>query len=776
MKLVIVESPAKAKTINKYLGDEFKVIASFGHIRDLPSKKGSVLPDENFAMKYGISDKASKYVDAIVKDAKKADAVYLATDPDREGESISWHVAEVIKETTKVKSDDFFKRVAFNEITKKAIIHAVENPRKLDTNLVNAQQARRALDYLVGFTLSPLLWRKLPGCKSAGRVQSVALRLICEREDKIERFKSEEYWDISLKIQNSNNELFTAKLTHVNDQKLEKFSIINEKDAKDLTEKLKSQKFHVDKIEKTQQKRAPQPPFITSSLQQEAARKLGFSAKKTMQIAQKLYEGVDIGKETIGLITYMRTDGVTLSNDAIADIRKLIDTSYGDKYLPSSPRIYKSKVKNAQEAHEAIRPTNITYTPDNLKEQLEKDYYKLYELIWKRTIACQMENVIMDVVVASLASENKEYLAKANGSTITFDGFYKIYRESVDDEAEEENKMLPPLKEQEPLKTKAIIPSQHFTEPPPRYSEASLVKKLEELGIGRPSTYASILSVLQDRKYVTLEKKRFIPEELGRLVTVFLVGFFRKYVEYDFTASLENELDEIAAGKLEWKASLNNFWSGFNHNIESVNEQKITEIISYVQKALDYHLFGENKESKVCPSCKTGELSLKLGKFGAFLACSNYPECTFRKSIVSGNDNNENEGELSAIPHENKILGTDKDGIEIYLKKGPYGPYIQHGEQEGKVKPKRSPVPASLNQHDITLEMALKLLSLPLKIGIHKDSGEEIMIGYGKFGPYIKYMSKFISIPKKYDFLNLSLDDAMKLIEENKAKLEKKQG
>ncbi|AFC74083.1 type I DNA topoisomerase [Rickettsia montanensis] len=775
MKLVIVESPAKAKTINKYLGDEFKVIASFGHIRDLPSKKGSVLPDENFAMKYDISDKAGKYVDAIVKDAKKADAVYLATDPDREGESISWHVAEVIKEKNQVKSDDFFKRVAFNEITKKAIIHAVENPRKLDTNLVNAQQARRALDYLVGFTLSPLLWRKLPGCKSAGRVQSVALRLICEREDAIERFKSEEYWDISLKMQNSNNELFTAKLTHVNDQKLEQFSIINEKNAKDLTEKLKSQKFHVDKIEKKQQKRQPQPPFITSSLQQEAARKLGFSAKKTMQIAQKLYEGVDIGKETIGLITYMRTDGVTLSNDAIADIRKLIDKSYGDKYLPISPRIYKSKVKNAQEAHEAIRPTNITYTPDSLKEKLEKDYYKLYELIWKRTIACQMENVIMDLVVANLASENKEYLAKANGSTIAFDGFYKVYRESVDDDAEEENKMLPPLKEQESLKTKEVIPNQHFTEPPPRYSEASLVKKLEELGIGRPSTYASILSVLQDRKYVALEKKRFIPEELGRLVTVFLVGFFTKYVEYDFTAGLENELDEIAAGKLEWKAALNNFWSGFNHNIESVNEQKITEIISYVQKALDYHLFGENKESKVCPSCNTGELSLKLGKFGAFLACSNYPECTFRKSIVSGNDNNENEGEPATMPNENKVLGTDKDGVGIYLKKGPYGPYIQLGEQEGKVKPKRSPVPASLNQNDITLDIALKLLSLPLKIGIHKDSDEEIMIGYGKFGPYIKYMGKFISVQKKYDFLNLSLDDAMKLIEENKAKLEKKQ-
>ncbi|ADE29844.1 type I DNA topoisomerase [Rickettsia prowazekii] len=776
MKLVIVESPAKAKTINKYLGDEFKVIASFGHIRDLPSKKGSVLPDKNFLMEYDISDKAGKYVDAIVKEARKAEVVYLATDPDREGESISWHVAEVIKEKNKVESDDFFKRVAFNEITKKAIMNAVANPRKLDTNLVNAQQARRALDYLVGFTLSPLLWRKLPGCKSAGRVQSVALRLICDREDEIERFKSEEYWDISLKMQNSNNDLFTAKLTHVNDQKLKKFSIINEKEAKDLTQKLKLQKFYVEKIEKKQQKRQPQPPFITSSLQQEAARKLGFSAKKTMQIAQKLYEGVDIGKETIGLITYMRTDGVTLSNDAIADIRKLIDKNYGNQYLPIKPRIYQSKVKNAQEAHEAIRPTNITYTPDSLKQKLEKDYYKLYELIWHRTIACQMENVIMDLVIANLASENKEYLAKANGSIIAFDGFYKVYRESLDDEDEEDNKMLPPLKEQEHIKTKEVIPNKHFTEPPPRYSEASLVKKLEELGIGRPSTYASILSVLQDRKYVALEKKRFIPEELGRLVTVFLVGFFKKYVEYDFTAGLENELDEIAAGKLEWKTALNNFWRGFNHNIESVNEQKITEIINYLQKALDYHLFGEDKESKVCPSCKTGQLSLKLGKFGAFLACSNYPECTFKKSIVSGNDNNEDEGDPSTILNDNKILGTDQDGVEIYLKKGPYGPYIQLGEQCGKVKPKRTPVPANLKQSEITLEIALKLLNLPLKIGIHKDSGEEIIIGYSKFGPYIKYMCKFISVPKKYDFLNLSLNDAMKLIQNNKAKLEKKYG
>jgi DNA topoisomerase-1 len=775
MKLVIVESPAKAKTINKYLGDDFKVIASFGHIRDLPSKKGSVLPDQDFSMKYDIPEKASKYVEAILKDAKKAQAVYLATDPDREGESISWHVAEIIKEKNNIKSDDFFKRVAFNEITKNAIIYAVENPRKLDTNLINDQQARRALDYLVGFTLSPILWRKLPGCKSAGRVQSVALRLICERENEIERFKKEEYWDITLKMENNNKENFLAKLTHVDGKKLEKFSIINEKDAKELVDRLKAQEFHITKLEKKQQKRQPQPPFITSSLQQEAARKLGFSAKKTMQIAQKLYEGMDIGKEVVGLITYMRTDGVTLSTDAIRDIRSLIKKNYGDKYLPSSARLYKSKVKNAQEAHEAIRPTSITYIPENLKDKLEKDYYKLYELIWKRTMACQMENVVIDIVAASLESSSKEFTAKATGSTIAFDGFYKVYRESMDDEVEEENKLLPPLKEGEQLVAKEINPNQHFTEALPRYSEASLVKKLEDLGIGRPSTYASILSVLRDRKYVTLEKKRFIPEELGRLVTVFLVGYFKKYVEYDFTAGLEYELDEVASGKVEWKLLLNNFWRGFNANIESVKEQKITDILSYVQKALDYHLFGENKNSRVCPSCTSGELSLKLGKFGAFLGCSNYPDCTFKKPITTSNDNSEAEGDNAELI-EDKILGLNKEGVEIYLKKGPYGLYIQCGAKaEGaKNKPKRAPLPPSISRHDITLDIALKLLSLPLKLGVDDESGEEITIGFGRFGPYIKYIGKFISIPKKYDFLAITKEQAQELIKENKVKLEKK--
>lgn len=786
MKLVIVESPAKAKTINNYLGNDFKVIASFGHIRDLPSKNGSVLPNEDFAMKYTISDKAEKYVAAIAKDAAKAEAIYLATDPDREGEAISWHVAEMLKEKKLAKSPDFFKRVAFNEITKKSILHAMDNPREIDINLVNAQQARRALDYLVGFTLSPILWRKLPGCRSAGRVQSVALRLVCEREDEIERFKSEEYWDIALNLLNSNKESFLAKLTHVNGKKLEKFSIPNAELANDLAEKLKSRSFNVEILEKKQQKRQPQAPFITSSLQQEAARKLGFSAKKTMQIAQKLYEGMDIGKETVGLITYMRTDGTTLAGEAVEQIRNLIYKNFGDQYLPSAARVYKSKAKNAQEAHEAIRPTDISLTPEKLKSKLEKDFYNLYDLIWKRTVACQMENVIMDLVVATLQTEDKEFSARATGSIIAFDGFYKIYREGLDDVTEEDNKLLPPLKEGEKLTTSSVSPAQHFTEPPPRYSEASLVKKLEELGIGRPSTYASIISVLQDRQYVTVKNKRFFPEELGRLVTTFLTGFFKKYVEYDFTAELENELDEVADGKIGWKVLLQRFWDGFNKNVEAISDKKISDIIVYIEEALDYHLFGDKSESnksRVCPSCNNGKLGLKLGKFGAFLACSNYPDCNFKKRITSG------DGENDGSVEEDKLLGVGKSGDEVFLKKGPYGFYIQSGQQLPKAKgvkgkkdsttekPKRVAIPAGVAIADVTLEMAMRLLELPFKLCVHPETKEDIILGIGRFGPYLKYQDRFISIPKKYDPFTVTPDMAAEIIsvsnERLKSKLEK---
>ncbi len=778
MKLVIVESPAKAKTINKYLGSDYKVIASFGHIRDLPSKNGSVLPDEDFAMKYEISSKSSKYVNEIFKYAKQCDEVYLATDPDREGESISWHIAEVLKQKKIITDSSKFKRIAFNEITKKAVLSAVANPRSLDDDLVNAQQARRALDYLVGFTLSPLLWKKLPGCKSAGRVQSVALRMISERESEIELFKKQEYWDISFDLKAVCGNNFTAKLSHINGEKLEKFSIPDKQSADAIESALKGQNFTINSIQKKQQKRNPSAPFITSSLQQEASRKLGFSAKKTMQIAQKLYEGIDLGGETVGLITYMRTDGVTLSSDAVASVRDLINTKYGDKYLPKSPRMFKSKSKNAQEAHEAIRPTDISHTPESVSKSLDKDQLRLYDLIWKRTMACQMECVIINMVGVDLVSDDKNHTARATGSNIHFDGFYKIYKEGMDDSASEEDKMLPQLQENDTAETKKIKPEQHFTEPPPRYSEASLVKKLEELGIGRPSTYASIISVLQDRKYVNIEKKRFYPSDIGRLLTSFLTGFFKKYVEYDFTAELELQLDEVAEGKEKWKTLLSKFWTGFNSNVEQVSEQTITEVIAYVQEALDFHLFGEPdtpeyEKNKKCGSCTDGKLSLKLGKYGAFLACDNYPECTFKKQVGKegiSTDSAEDSTE-SASMDNNKELGKNQDGIIVYLKKGPYGWYVQLGEAVSKKeKPKRSPLPAGYKPETITLETALKLLSLPLLIGQHSESGEDMLMGIGKYGPYVKYKNKFTSIPKDIDPFAIKPSEAEEVIESKEKK------
>ncbi len=768
MKLVIVESPAKAKTINKYLGNQYKVIASFGHIRDLPSKNGSVLPDDGFAMKYEISDKSSKYLNEIIKLAKQADEVYLATDPDREGESISWHVAEVLREKKIIKDDTKFKRIAFNEITKKAVLAAVANPRTIDIDLVNAQQARRALDYLVGFTLSPILWRKLPGCRSAGRVQSVALRIICEREDEIERFKTQEYWDIGLDMLNSKGDQFTAMLSVVDGKKLDKFSIANEESADKIVNRLKGQNFKVLSIQKKQQKRNPSAPFITSSLQQEASRKLGFGAKKTMQIAQKLYEGIDIGGETVGLITYIRTDGVTLSSEAVDNIRSLIQDKYGSKYLPELPRIYKSKSKNAQEAHEAIRPTDMSLIPELLSNELDKDQLRLYDLIWKRTMACQMESVLIDMVGADLVSDDNNFTARATGSTIAFDGFYKIYQEGIDDGKDEENKKLPPLSEGEAIDAKKIKPEQHFTEAPPRYSEASLVKRLEELGIGRPSTYASIISVLQDRKYVEIDKKRFHPTNLGRLVTVFLIGFFTKYVEYDFTADLETDLDEVAEGKRNWLSLLSDFWLGFNDNVGKVSEHKIADVIDYVEKSLDFHLFGEQgtkkyEENKKCPSCSNGALSLKLGKYGAFLACSNYPDCTYKKTVSKTEEGGEESSVL--LVDNTKELGLDPSGQTVYLKKGPYGWYVQLGEVVSKKeKPKRSQLPDGVKPEDLALDVAVKLLNLPMLLGKHSESGEEIHMGIGKYGPYVKYMGKFTSIPKAIDPFSVSLAEAEEII------------
>lgn len=771
MKLLIVESPAKAKTINKYLGSDFQVVASYGHVRDLLAKAGSVLPEQDFLIKYEINPKSTRHIKTICDLAKKSECIYLATDPDREGESISWHIVEVLKEK-KIFAN--FKRIIFNEITKKAIGDALQQPRDINLNLVNAQQARRSLDYLVGFSLSPLLWRKLPGCKSAGRVQSVGLRLICEREEEISKFISQEYWNIHIDMISNKDEIVTAKLIEFDGNKLEKFSITNQSQAQDIVKNIENQQFKVIDITRKQRKKSPPPPFITSSLQQEAAGKLGFTAKKTMTIAQKLYEGIDLNNESTALITYMRTDSVMLSKDFVDETRNFISSSFGNNYLPKQIRAFKSKVKNAQEAHEAIRPININLTPELLLNKIEKDYLKLYELIWQRTVACQMENVILNLESINFASFNQLHVAKATGSTIAFDGFYKVYKEINDEE--ENKKLLPNLSQNEVMQVKNILPKQHFTEPPPRYSEATLVKTLEDLGIGRPSTYATIISVLQERDYVILDQKRFIPQNKGRLVTAFLTAFFKKYVEYDFTAKLEDQLDSIAKGMIEWQEILKNFWTGFNNNVQEIEQYKITDIIPQIENLLSNFLFpAQNDETdhKLCTLCKVGKLSLKLSKYGAFLACDNYPSCNFTRNIAAAFENNDN------LPKgkNNKAIGYSDDMQKtIYLKEGPFGWYIQAGEDSTNKndKPKRVPISViSSSPQDITLETAVKLLALPKVIGLNPNTNKEMTVAVGRYGPYLKHDGKFISIPKNYDYLNLSINDCIKIITSSSSQLRK---
>ncbi|MEC8664315.1 MAG: type I DNA topoisomerase, partial [Pseudomonadota bacterium] len=637
--LVIVESPAKAKTINKYLGSDYEVIASYGHVRDLPPKDGSVQPDDGFAMKWQAGDRSDKAISDIKKLAKKSKAIYLATDPDREGEAISWHIKEILEDDG-ILSGRELHRVTFNEITKNAVKEAFANARDLDTPLIEAYLARRALDYLVGFNLSPVLWRKLPGSRSAGRVQSVALRLICERESEIEAFNAQEYWSIEARLKNPDGVPFTAKLTHLAGNKLDKLDIGNETDAMHAVDRIKNKNLKVQTVEKKQMRRSPAPPFITSTMQQEASRKLGFSASQTMRTAQRLYEGIEIDGEATGLITYMRTDGTTLSQDAVNQCRSEIKKNYGDKYLPDEPRLYKSKAKNAQEAHEAIRPTDLSRTPQSLARKLDDQQLKLYELIWKRTMASQMENAILDQVRVDISDGTDDVVLRANGSIIAFDGFLTLYVEDTDDDDANEkdnDRILPPLTHGDATRLVDVDPNQHFTQPPPRYSEASLVKKMEELGIGRPSTYASILQVLRDRNYVIMDKRRFIPEDRGRIVTAFLIKFFNKYVDYDFTANLEEELDVIAAGHLYWKESLKQFWEDFSKAVEETKGLTITEVIDHLNEELGHHFFPEREDGKParsCPACDSGQLSLKLGKFGAFIGCSNYPECKFTRPLI----------------------------------------------------------------------------------------------------------------------------------------------
>ncbi|HKX10845.1 MAG TPA: type I DNA topoisomerase [Stellaceae bacterium] len=769
MNVVIVESPAKAKTINKYLGKDFTVLASYGHVRDLPAKDGSVRPDEGFSMSWEVADRADKRLKEIAQAVKGAAHLYLATDPDREGEAISWHVQEVLRQR-KVLAGVDVKRVVFNEVTKSAVQDAFKHPRAINKELVDAYLARRALDYLVGFTLSPVLWRKLPGSRSAGRVQSVALRLIVEREAEIEAFKPREFWSVEAEFKTADGQTFTARLTHLDGKRLDKFDLDSEGKAKAAVAAILAEpSFTVTSVEKKQVRRHPQAPFTTSTLQQEASRKLGLGAQRTMRTAQRLYEGVDIGGDTVGLITYMRTDGVTLSNEAIAAARNLIEQSYGAQYRPETPRVYKSTAKNAQEAHEAIRPTDLFRRPDQVASHLNQDERALYDLIWKRAVASQMESAVLDQVAVDIAGAGNRTVLRATGSTIVFDGFLTLYHEDRDDEDEdEENRRLPPLAEHAALNRGEVTPAQHFTQPPPRYSEASLVKKLEELGIGRPSTYASIIQVLQDRKYVRLDKRRFIPEERGRIVTAFLTEFFQRYVQYDFTADLENQLDEISDGRTDWKKVLEDFWRDFSTAVDGTKDLRGKQVVDALDEALGPHFFPakpDGTDPRACPACGNGRLGIKLGRYGGFIGCSNYPECKMTRpmSIEHANGNGEPGSDFIG-PRE---LGDDPEtGLPVTVRKGPYGNYVQLGPNGDGEKPKRASLPKGMNPNEVTIEAALKLLSLPREVGKHPEDGEPIVAALGRFGPYIKHGKIYRSLPAEDDVITIGLNRAVALLAE----------
>jgi DNA topoisomerase-1 len=766
MNIVIVESPAKAKTVNKYLGPGYRVIASYGHVRDLPSKNGSVVPDNDFEMHWDVEPKAAKRLDEIAKAVKGANKLILATDPDREGEAISWHVLQVL-DRKKALAGVPVERVVFNAVTKEAVLDAMRHPRAIDGPLVNAYLARRALDYLVGFTLSPVLWRKLPGARSAGRVQSVALRLVCDRELEIEKFKAQEYWSILAELATAKNETFQARLFSIGGKKLEKFDIADQATAERLKAALEGGRFTVSNIESKSQRRNPAAPFTTSTLQQEASRKLGFSPRHTMQLAQRLYEGVDLGGEAEGLITYMRTDGVQIVPEAVAAVRRLLTKLYGERYIPAAAREYETKAKNAQEAHEAIRPTDFSKDPDSVARYLDDDAAKLYKLIWQRTLASQassadIERTTVDIDVA--AKDGSAYGVRATGSVVRFDGFLRIYEEGIDDAIGEDG-ALPALTKGEKLDPRKIEAKQHFTEPPPRYSEATLIKKMEELGIGRPSTYATTLNVLRDREYVRLDKKRLYPEDKGRLVTAFLESFFRRYVEYDFTADLEEKLDLISAGKLEWKDVLRDFWREFIGAVNDIGELRIAQVLEALNDLLGPHIFPEPAEGgdpRACPSCGAGRLSLKVGKFGAFIGCSNYPECRYTRQLAETGE--------KAPPAEAKVLGTDPEtGLEVTLRTGRFGPYVQLGEGNGKEKPKRASIPKGTDPDSLELDRALALLALPREVGAHPETGKPILAGFGRYGPYVQHDGKYASLSSPEEVFEVGLNRAVSLLAEKAA-------
>ena len=780
MNLVIVESPAKAKTINKYLGDNYVVLASYGHIRDLPSKKGSVDPNDNFKMEWEVDSFAKKYLKEITDAAKDSSKIILATDPDREGEAIAWHVKEYLKEK-KLLKDKQVERVVFNEITKKAVTHGIDNPRQIEPLLVDAYMARRALDYLVGFNISPILWTKLPGSKSAGRVQSVALKLITEREHDIELFNPEEYWTLSVKFNDNDNNILTASVSHLNDKKIEKFSFKNKSQIDNAISEIKTKKFNISDISTKVVSRNPSGPFTTSTLQQVSSGRLGFGASRTMQIAQRLYQGIEIEGETIGLITYMRTDGTNLSKDAVSDFRDYINNEYGKEYLPDSPINYSGKkAKNAQEAHEAIRPTNIMRSPNNIKKYLSSDQLKLYDLIWSRALSSQMESAKFDRNTITITSKDNDTICKASGSVIKFDGFLKIYK---DNKKNEDQKILPEVKNG-PVNIEKLLDEQHFTQPPSRYSEASLVKKLEELGIGRPSTYASIISVISTRGYAETINKSFYPTDRGKLISAFLEKLFSKYVDYNFTAGLENQLDDITTGKEGWIKVLEMFWKDFNQNVTEVKEKRTREVLDLLNDSLGSLIFERDKDGNInrkCQLCQNGSLSLKNSfRGGAFIGCSNYPECKFTRPL------SKSKAKAQSQLAEPKLIGLHENGNEIYLKNGRFGPYIQYeiipeiNEEITKKNKKRKKnkkennniknvsIPKGIELDKMDLDRSKFLCSLPKSLGINPENQKEIILNSGRFGPYLKCENKSARIDNVEEIFSIGLNRAITLIAEAK--------
>ncbi len=781
--MVIVESPAKAKTINKYLGDDYRVLASYGHIRDLPSKNGSVDPDQDFKMEWEVDSFSKKYLKEITDAAKDSSKIILATDPDREGEAIAWHVKEYLNEK-KLLKDKEIERVVFNEITKKAVIHGIENPRQIEPLLVDAYMARRALDYLVGFNISPILWTKLPGSKSAGRVQSVALKLITEREHEIESFKPEEFWTLSIKFADQKNQNITASISQLDDSKIEKFSFRNKDEINKAISSINKKKFSITDISSKVINRNPSGPFTTSTLQQTASSRLGFGASRTMQIAQKLYQGIEIEGETIGLITYMRTDGTNLSKDAVSTFRDYIKKEIGNEYLPKDALNYSGKkAKNAQEAHEAIRPTDIIRTPQSVKKYLSTDQNKLYDLIWSRALSSQMESAKFDRNTITITSDNNDTICKASGSVLKFDGFLKIYNNQSKDDDEN----ILPAVSKGPINIEALIDEQHYTQPPPRYSEASLVKKLEELGIGRPSTYASIISTIANRGYAEILNKRFFPTDRGKLISAFLEKLFSKYVDYNFTAGLEDQLDEITTGKESWIKVLELFWKDFNNNVSEVKEKRTREVLDLLNESLGSLVFDKDKEGNIvrkCQLCNDGTLSLKNSfRGGAFIGCSNYPECKFTRPLSKA------KAAAQAQLAEPKLIGKHENGNDIYLKNGRFGPYLQYEKipteieiEKATKKKKKSKknkseinellknvsIPKGLELESIDLEKAKFLCSLPKSLGINPDNQKEITLNTGRFGPYLKCENKSARIENIEEIFSIGLNRAITLIAEAK--------